>query len=372
MAVPSTLTDAYGALLTTTLRAVEPTLRDNITRSNKVLAWLQDRGRMRSQDGGERVRVPLMYGLNSTADIYSGYGLIDVTPQDGITSAFYEWSQLAVSITISRLEERQNSGRSQALSLLQAKTTQSMNSIKELLNNCIVAGRITSGVSSAVGEFSRRIGQLDSGARGVLPLSALIDADPNRSRTDIGNINPATWSFWENQFSDISAITTYLGYRNALNHMYNNCSRGIMGAPDLMIGSQVAWEQYWNSMALNERYIITNQRVLDVLGGSQALAFREAAFVWDEVVPDPLTNGTVVDGIGLSSGEIQEDTVYFINSETMEWIYDAETNFITTPMVRPENQDARTGQILCMAIMGVNNRRKNGVVVGVQHTAYTS
>src|SRR5262249_29949210 len=109
MAVPSTLTDAYGALLTTTLRAMEPTLRDNITRSNKFLAWLDAKGRMRGQDGGERVKVPLMYGLNSTADIFSGYGLLDTTPQDGITSAFFPWSEASVSITISRLEERQNS-----------------------------------------------------------------------------------------------------------------------------------------------------------------------------------------------------------------------------------------------------------------------
>ena len=167
-------------------------------------------------------------------------------------------------------------------------------------------------------------------------------------------------------------MTTFLGYRAALTNMYNKCSRGIMGEPDLMIGSQVAWEQYHNSMALNERYVMTDQRILNVLGGSSVLAYRNAAFVWDEVVVDPLTNGTIVDNIGLTSNDLAEDTVYFINSDTMEWIYDAETNFITTPMVRPENQDAHTGQILCMAIMGVNNRRKNGVIVGVQHTAYTS
>jgi hypothetical protein len=72
MAVPSTLTDPYGALLTTTLRAMEPTLHDNITRSNKFLAWLMMKDRMRSQDGGERVKVALMHALNDTADIYSG------------------------------------------------------------------------------------------------------------------------------------------------------------------------------------------------------------------------------------------------------------------------------------------------------------
>ena len=70
--IPSTLTDDYGALLTTTLRAMQPRLHDNITRGNKFLAWLEMKGRFRSQDGGERVKVALMHAQNSTSDIYSG------------------------------------------------------------------------------------------------------------------------------------------------------------------------------------------------------------------------------------------------------------------------------------------------------------
>ena len=141
MAVPSSLTDQYDALLTTTLRNYLPRLRDNITRGNKVLAWLKANGRMNMQDGGERVAIPLMHAQNSTADIYSGYGQLDTTAQDGITTAFYNWAQLSVSITISRKEERQNSGRHRLLSLLGSKTMQAEVSLMELLNNCIVSGK---------------------------------------------------------------------------------------------------------------------------------------------------------------------------------------------------------------------------------------
>lgn len=260
--------------------------------------------------------------------------VLDTTPQDNITSAFYTWAQFATSITISRLEERQNSGRSQALNLLQAKTTQAMASMKEIVNNSMVAGRITTGASSAAGQFDARRGRLDSGASAVLPLPALIDADPDRSRTDIGNINPASYAFWANKAYNASSITTTAGYKAALNNLYNQCSRGSMGSPDLLMGTQVAWEQYWNSLQLQERYVITDKRTVDVLGGSQALAFRDAAFIWDEVTPDAGTNGSLVDNLGLSSGDLQKDTVYMINSECMEWVYDAQTNFITTPMVR--------------------------------------
>ena len=61
-------------------------------------------------NGGERIQVPLMYGTNSTVKSYRGYEQLDTTPQDGMTSAFYEWKEVAGTISISRLEQRQNSG----------------------------------------------------------------------------------------------------------------------------------------------------------------------------------------------------------------------------------------------------------------------
>lgn len=75
--IPSTLTDAYDALLTTTLRNMQGRLRDNITRSNKLLAWLDGNGRTMRVDGGERIQIPLMHAQNTTADIYSAYGVLD-------------------------------------------------------------------------------------------------------------------------------------------------------------------------------------------------------------------------------------------------------------------------------------------------------
>lgn len=360
MAIPSNLSDDYGILLTTTLRAMQPKVRDNITRGNKVLAWLEEKGKFRMQDGGERVQVPLMHAQNSTADIYSGYGLLDTTPQDGVTSAFYDWSQISVSIAISRKEERQNSGKSRAINLLETKIMQAEVSAKELLNNCIVAGRITA--SANLGRFLARAGRLDSGASGPLPLGALIDANASRS-VSIGNINGNSYSFWRNQATS-STATTFAGYKQEMNTVYNNCMKGVGGNPDLMIGDQIAWEQYWNSLHNQERYVMEGKRTVNVLGGSNALAFRDAAFIWDEVVPDVETNAEVVDGVGTVSAS----NIWYLNTSTLEFITDSGTDFITTPFVRPENQDARVAQILWMGALGVNNRRKNGVLYGISQS----
>ena len=360
--IPSSLTDNYDALLTTTLRAMQPTIHDNITRGNTFLAYLKSRDRFRSQSGGERVKVGLMHALNTTADIYSGYGQLNTSPQDGITSAFYDWAQLSVSISISGKERKQNKGDSATVSLLQAKSEQAMASIQQKVNDCIVSGKISSGASSSQGQFVARTGTLDTSATGPLPLTALIDVTATRSAA-IGNINPNTYGFWANQ-ADASSATTFAGYKQEINNIYNDCLKGVGGPPDLMLSDQVGWEQYWNSLQNQERFVINDSRTVDVLNGNDALAFRRAAFIWDEIVPDPDTNADIVDSIG----SMTTSTIYLINSGSMEWIVESDTDFTTTPFMRPENQDATVAQILWMGALGTNNRRKNGVLSSISRS----
>jgi hypothetical protein len=131
-----------------------------------------------------------------------------------------------------------------------------------------------------------------------------------------------------------------------------------------MLSDQIAWETYFNALQNQERYLVTNPRTMDVLGGSEALAFRQAAWVWDEVVPDVKNGADVVDSIGT----VSKSTVFFINSEAMVWKYDAQTNFITTEFVRPVGQDARTAEILWMGAIGTNNRRKLGVLKSISQS----
>lgn len=363
--IPSSLTDNYDALLSTTLRAYRSKMADNITKGNKFVSFLKDRGKFRKQSGGERVQIPLMHAQNNTADIYSGYGVLDTTPQDGITSAFYNWSQMSVSITISGLEKKQNKGEAKILDLLKAKTMQSEVSLKELLNNCLVSGRITS--STNLGQFLAGLGRLDSGASAPLPLGALIDANPSRSVT-IGNINGSTYSFWRNQASS-STASSFTGFKNELNQVYNNCTKGVGGAPDLMLSDQVAWETYWLSQQSQERYIVSDKRTIDILGGSDAMKFRGATWFWDEAVPDVETNATVVAiGGSAATGSVSASNVWFVNSDTFEYVVESDTDFSTTEFLRPENQDASVAQVLWMGAVGVNNRRKNGVLYGISRS----
>ena len=364
MAIPSSLTDEYGPLLTSTARNLQPRIANNITKSNKYTAFMNAKGRIKLEDGGERVQVALMHAQNTTADIIDGYDQIDTTPQGGFTSVFYEWRQLVVSVSISRKEERQNSGKQKLLDLFEMKMDQAEASGAELLNNCLVSGRITSGASSDLGQFDARVGKLNSSAKGPDPIPALIDANPSRS-VSIGNINGNTFSFWRNNATDSSA-TTFAGYKQELNNMYNNCSKGTGGNPDLLLSDQVAWEQYFNSLQSQERFATTDQTIFDVLkgAGGETLKFRGAFWVWDEVVPDVKTNADLVDNVGT----VSLSTVHFMNSNAMQIIVDRDSNWNMSPMVQPENQRARTGNMIWMGANTCNNRRKLGVLMGISQS----
>lgn len=364
-----TVSEVYDAVLTTTLRNMRGPLRDNITRGNKLIAYLEMRGRIKRVSGGERIKVPLMYGLNSTADVYQGYGLIGTAPQDGITSAFYPWAQIGVSITISGLEEMQNRGEAAVLDLLQSKVMQAEASGRNLLNNCVTMGRLATGATGNLNQFVARVGKMDGGAAGPMPLPALVDASPTRS-VEIGSINGNTEAWWRNQAVAFSG-STFAAYKQKKGQLYNNVSRGPFGNPDLIVSDQRTWELYFNSLEAKERYVNEDKRSIDVLGGAgeDQLKYRGAVHIWDEVVPDAGTSTATAeteigkgDSIGTYLADGNNGTEYHLNSQAMEYIVHDARDWVTTPFVKPVGQDARTAQILFMGQLVVNNRRKLGVM----------
>jgi hypothetical protein len=370
----TSVTENYDAIMTSTLRAMQPELRDNITRGNKVVAYLKETDRGRAVNGGERIKVALMYGLNSGADFYAGYGQLHMTPQDGMTSAFFPWAQLGVPIIISGLEKRQNQGEAQVLDLLQAKTEQAEASAVQKLNHAIVSGRLNSGATGSLNQFVSLIGVKDTSASGPLPLPALIDASPSRS-VSIGSINGGTETWWRNQALAFTG-STFAAFKKARGTLYNRCTKGIAGAPDLILSDQLVWELYYNSLASLERYVITNQKMIDILGGvaEDLIKFRGAVNIWDEVVPDVGTSTATAetaegegDGVGTYLQSGAHGTEFHLNTKAMEYVYHPDANFTTTPFQSTlvAGQDASIAYILWQGQVTVKNRRKLGVLYDI-------
>jgi hypothetical protein len=357
-AAPSSYTVNYDALLSTTLFAYRDTMVDNIFKYNAFLAALKKFGGIEYQDGGERVAQPLMYESNDTVRSYKGYEQLVIKPQDGITTAFFEWAEIAATISISRREERQNSGDSALLKLLEKKVMQAEMGIKAAVNQQLVQGTVSTATFVP-----------GNNSKDLLPMGYFLRyapaTDPLSGGT-VGNIAAATYSWWRPNICTFGAaadtghkfgltVTTYAGLKVGLHRLYNFCTRGADGsAPNLVVADQVTYETYENALDQQIRY--TNQSLGDM--GFDNIKMKGATMVWDELVPDIYTGTTA-----LTTG-----TAFFLNTQFYKLVIDKQTDFVTTPFIEPENQTAKTAKVLFMGQATISNPRKCGAATRINQS----
>lgn len=302
----------YTAILSTTLKNYRKKFVDNIFESSAFYYLMKPK--VKTEDGGERIVVPLMYGKNTTAGSYSGYDTLDVTPQEGLGAAEFEWKQASVSISISGREERQNKGRSRIINLLEAKVKQAELSLVESLNTQL---------------FSDGTG---NDSKDFTGLEAAVDS----SGTYAG-IGRSTYTWWQANETAVSGALTIASMRT----MYNNCSKGGKDTVDLIVTDQDEYEAYEalaDSKQTYEMMSAQGKKLLDA--GFEVLKYKGSTIVWDESA----TAGVM----------------YFLNTSHMGITMHKDANFTPTDFVRPADQDAKVAQILVMGNITVDNCARLG------------
>jgi hypothetical protein len=312
----------FDAIASTTLKNYRKSLEDNIFNAMPLLAWLMSGNRKRVLNGGETIVEPLMYGKNTTVKSYSGYETLDTAAQEGISAAEYNWKQVAGSVTISRKEERQNSGESQLINLLTAKIKQLEMSIRDALSTML---------------FGDGTG---NGSKDYLGLQAIVADTPTTGT--VGGIDRSTETWWRNRYGtsaqSATAFDTLLGNMRT---RYNDASKGS-DHPDFAIADQTVFEGYESLLVSNERFVDTKTGD----AGFENLKFKGLVLMFDDV---------------MSGG----GRLYMLNSKYLSWVVDKETDFKMTDFVRPENQDAKTAQILLMGNLTASNCENQGVITGI-------
>ena len=307
-----------GLLLSTTLKNYRETLVDQIHNSNALFFMLKQKGAMKEESGGERIVQPIMYGTNTTATSYSGYDLLDTTPQAGIDAAEFNWKQYSASITISGEEEKKNAGsKTKIIDILDARTKQARLGLQQAL---------TEGIFS------------DGTANSNKQLTGLV-AMVNSSGT-YGGINSSTYSWWRSNVDSTSEALSLADMRTA----FNTPSLGGKDHPNLIVTTQTLFEGYeafLTNVAISGggSHFSTPSEGTKKLGdaGFQALEFKGVPIVWDE---------------NCTSG-----AMYFLNTEHMKLVVHADRNFAVSDFVKPENQDARVAQILWMGNLTCDRRK---------------
>lgn len=306
MSVPNNL----DALLAQTLNNYRKTMEDNVFHDMPLTYWLTEKGRSREVNGGAKIQVPLMYAANDTAKVYSGYDTLDITPQDGMSAALFDWRQAAVSVAISGIEEAQNNGEAAILNLLQNKVRQSEMSLTQLFNTQFHAA--------------------SPGAKDFESIAHIVD-----SSGSVGGIDPGTYTWWKSTETSVGGPLTV----GAMTTLYNTVSKG-KDHPDLVLSTQTLYEKYESLLQPQMRF--TNTKVADA--GFENLTFKGATFMFD---PDCISG-----------------VLYMLNSKYLELVKHSSNWFRHTPFVVPENQDARYSNIICYGQLTVSNRARHGKLTG--------
>lgn len=333
MATPySTIDD----IVATTIENRSKDAADNVTRNNALFARLEKRGNTRAYkpiDGGTTIWQEIEYALNSTTMWYSGYETINIAPQQIFTAAVYPIRQAAVAVTISGLEELQNSGDEQMIDLVGGRVANAENSLTDI----IATGAYSDGTTP------KQIGG----------LQYLISKTPASGA--VGGIDPATWQFWQNiAFSSVTdggAPASAANIRGYMDTVYNQLLRGT-DKPDLIPADNNYWELYNQSLQAIQR--INTSTMAE--GGFESIKYRSA-----DVILDGGFQGYSSDPIPVGGAPV--NTMYFVNSKYLHYRPHRDRNFVPIGKKRfSTNQDATVSLMGWAGNMTVSNRRMQGVL----------
>ncbi len=283
MALASHVPATWDTVLSTTMHNYRKQLTDNIFLSRPLLNYLMSNGRVKTINGGYSIIEPLLLGPGE-ADSYTQWQTLAVHAQGGISAAQFPWKQLYSTIIISGLEEAQNNGKEQVVSLIEAKVMQSEETLKSILSKMIYGTR---GANSKPSDFD--------------PFTTLIDAT-----LAAGGITPAAAPAIENQWRSLTYNATTgagVGPTGAaiaggtggwpaagplngaqlealLRRVYMVASDGGSDRPDAIFCSDV-FEMYEASLTPQVRYTDTSTANL----GFQNLMFKDIPIYFDPDCP---------------------------------------------------------------------------------------
>lgn len=279
MATFPNLTD----IVATTIQSRSGALADNTLKQNALLYRLQKKGNVKPFSGGNVILQELMYNDPSTqnAGSYSGYDVIDITPNSPITAAQYDIKQYAAAVTISGLEQLQNSGKEAIIDLLEAR----IQIAEKQMMNQLSAGLYSDGTGN--------------GGKDLTGLQAAVADTPTNT---YGGINRSTWTFWKNvSFSaatDGGAAATVGNMQSYMNRVALQLVRG-KDAADMAVADNNYYRLFLESMQ-------AIQRVQDAdlaAAGFTSLKYYGAGNQCDVVLDG---------GIG---GAIGSNRMYFLNTD---------------------------------------------------------
>jgi hypothetical protein len=324
MALPST---TFTEMVSTTLRNFGRELADNVADHNALLYYLREKGKIETMSGGYEIQKPLMYAENGTIQRYSGYDTLSTAASDVLTSAKYEWRQIALHVTASGKEVRENNSKERMIDLVKARREVAMKTGSNFLSRDMYSD----------GTASNQING----------LQALVSTDGTGT---VGGIDASAQAWWANQFKEMTgtnlaaspSAANAVSMKGDMNALWLKLNRG-MDKPQLVVMSH----DFYALFELGEQQL---QRYRDAglaKAGFDALKYKSA-----DVIFDDNTNFSTTQERG-----------YFLNCDYLNLVQHADAQWTVDDTKRPTNQDAIVIPIYWMGNMCTSNRDLQGILI---------
>lgn len=320
MASPNT---AFNDIVTTTLQGYSREIADNITNHNAALRQIKAKGNKMVATGRSIVQE-IEYAENSTVMWFSGAEQFDISPSETFTAAEFNYKQLVGSVTITGLEEIQNSGREAVHNLLKSR----IRNLEKTLTNTMATALYATGT----GNDGKEIGGLQ-----------LLVADTNTNV--VGGIDANTYPWWRNYVYDFSANTvtpSITTIQHAMNTTWLNTIRGS-DKPDMITADMSYYQFYWESLTPNQRFSDDKKAGA---GFTNVVFQGNIPVVFDDQCPAA--------------------HMYFLNTDYL-FIRPAKGNGVDEYKVlgerSPVNQDAMVRPVTWAGNLTTSNRSLQGVIV---------
>lgn len=297
-------------IVTTTIQSRSGTLADSVTKNNALLLKLKGRGNVKTISGGNVIMQELMYNDASTlnAGSYSGYDVIDITPNSPISAAQFDLKQYAAAVSISGFEMLQNSGKEQIIDMLEGRIQ-------------IAEGQLMNQISAGI--YSDGTG---NGGKDITGLQAAISTTPTSGT--YGGIPRANWTFWRNAaFSGVTDGGAAVSSTNIQSYMNRLAVQLVRGTdrPDMIVADNNYYRFFLESLQAIQR--VTSE-------DSAASGFTSIKYLGAGLNCDVYLDG----GIG---GSIPSNRMYFLNSKYIFFRPHRDRNFVPIGGDRQSvNQDA--------------------------------
>lgn len=334
----------YTDMIATTIESRSGELADSTENNNALLRRLKEKGNVRTFSGGWRILEEIMYTDATTINVqsYSGYDVLNTTPNSPITAAQYSIAQYAGSISMSGLEELQNAGKEQIIDLLEGrvKVTEA-----QLMNRI---------------DYDLYQDGTGNGSKDLTGLALAVPDDPTTGT--YGNISRDNYTFWRSvKYSGATDGGAAVSAANIQAYMTSLAIQLCLGRekPDLWIADNTYYGFYVNSLQ-------AIQRVSSEGTGSAGAGFASLKFYGGGMAADVVLGGGINGVVDTSSntGGATAAHMWALNTNFIHWRPHRRRNFVPIGGERQSvNQDATIKFIGWAGNLTSSASRYHGVLI---------